>query len=84
ERDYYPEGYVISYAEAGAAVAQYVSALSAAGYGHGHRIAILGVRNDIAFRVIVTLGMSGNPDQGVIAIMCDGLLKYVANDLAFN
>ncbi|MEM7536171.1 MAG: AMP-binding protein, partial [Chloroflexota bacterium] len=68
ERDYYPEGYVISYAEAGAAVAQYVSALSAAGYGHGHRIAIL-VGNQpehLLFKLALnTLGISCvpvNPD----------------------
>ena len=41
DRSYWPEGYRISYGEAGAAIAGYRAALETAGYGHGHRIACL-------------------------------------------
>lgn len=40
-RDYYPDGLEISYAVAAVSVAHYQQALSAAGYGHGHRVAVL-------------------------------------------
>jgi crotonobetaine/carnitine-CoA ligase len=41
ERFYHPDGYVCSYTEAATAVAGMEAKLKAAGYGHGHRIAVL-------------------------------------------
>ena len=41
ERAYHPEGYVCSYTQAAVAVAGMVARLKEAGYGHGHRIAVL-------------------------------------------
>ncbi len=40
-RSYHPDGYLCSYGEAAQAVAEMVATLSDAGYGHGHRIAVL-------------------------------------------
>lgn len=41
ERDYHPNGYEISYADALGTVTEWQMRLHAAGYGHGHRIAVL-------------------------------------------
>ncbi len=41
ERSYHPEGYQCSFGDAAVAVAQIESRLKSAGYGHGHRIAVL-------------------------------------------
>ncbi len=40
-RAYHPQGHELSYAQAGAAVEALVARYAAAGYGHGHRIALL-------------------------------------------
>ncbi len=40
-RNYHPDGYLCSYGEAAKVVAEMEAKLSDAGYGHGHRIAVL-------------------------------------------
>lgn len=40
-RDYHPDGYEITFAEAHSTVCDWQERLTAAGYGHGHRIAVL-------------------------------------------
>ena len=41
DRTYYPDGLTLSYSQAAERVAHYVSTLQQAGYGHGHRVAVL-------------------------------------------
>ena len=40
ERDYHPQGYEVTYDEAAVFIARCTEALTAAGYGHGHRIVL--------------------------------------------
>lgn len=67
-RSYHPEGMELSYCEAAATVEAMISALSLAGYGHGHRVAVLlGNRPEILLLKLAlnTLGVSWvplNPD----------------------
>ncbi|TKZ17146.1 ATP-dependent acyl-CoA ligase [Shimia litoralis] len=41
DRHYYPDGYDITYGEAAVLVSRWAKQLQKAGYGHGHRIAVL-------------------------------------------
>jgi len=79
KRAYYPDGVTITFGDAGQMVADYVASLRRAGYGHGHRIAVL-LENrpsvlllKIAFNTLGVSWVPINPDYrpGEIAYLLD-------------
>ena len=80
ERVYHPQGKTITYADAAAIVDRYCSALLSAGYGHGHRVAVLMENRPEGMLLKLALNMLGiswvpvNPDYR------PGELAYLLRD----